>query len=357
MAAGRRAPGIFTLFAFGLLAISIAGAVWWWNRPTPPKAKPLDPSQLDVYCSGRVDVNGMVIPLEPTQPNRVTQVHIEEGATVTQGQVLISLDSAIAKARLLQATAAVDAIDVELAQIQRAKERFPDQLACRQLLLQAAGTRVEVAEKWLQQRQIQQTVSPLGKAELEAMQAQVKELKLLEAAERGQLDDLRKSEVEFEFRLKAAAARKKAAQADESLAAKAVSECELTAPGAGRILRLQATVGAIISPGTPVPPIVFAPEGKYIIRAEVDQEALDRIRPGLAAEVQDENRPDAKPLTGRVKSVSGWVAMRRSMVLEPGEISDVRTVECVIELDSHDTSLWIGQRMRVRILRSKEMIR
>jgi multidrug resistance efflux pump len=349
--AGRRPPGLFSLFALLLLLVSVGGAAWWWTQPVPPRAKPLDPSQLDVYCSGRVDVAGMVIALEPTQPNRVTEVHITEGATVTMGQKLISLDAAMANARLLQATAVVESIEVELQQIQRAKERFPNQLAARELLLQAAGSRVEAAEKWLQQRQLQQAVSPLGRAELEAIQAQVRELKHLEAAERGQFADIKKSEGDFDSRIKATAARKKAAVADEMLAKKAVAECEILAPGPGRILRLQASVGAMLTPGTPIPPIVFAPAGPFVIRAEVDQEALDRVRVGAKAEIQDENRPEAKPLPGIVKSVAGWVAMRRTMVLEPGEISDVRTVECVIELDLHNTPLWIGQRMRVRILK------
>ena len=90
------------------------------------------------------------------------------------------------------------------------------------------------------------------------------------------------------------------------------------------------------------------------MRAEVDQENLSRVRVGMLAVVQDENRLDGPTWKGRVRDVARWVAPRRTYVLEPGELNDVRTLECVIELEP-DTAekLWIGQRMRVRILRDE----
>jgi multidrug resistance efflux pump len=353
MSAGRRAPGFFTLSAFVLLIGSVGLSIWWWNRPAPERAKALDPSKLDVYCSGRVDVSGMVISLEPTQPSRVEEVHVTEGATVQADQKLISFDDSLAKSRLSQAEAAVEAVEVELSQIQNAKARFPMQLAARQLLLNAAASRVEAAKKYLQQRQQQQSLNPLGKFESEAMEAQVHELEQLEAAERGQFEDTKKTDAEFDLRLRGSAARRKAALADLALAQKAVKDCVLLAPAAGTILRLQATKGGLVAPGTPVPPIVFAPAGPMVVRAEVDQEALGRVKVGMKVEVQDENRLDGPMWTGKVQAVSGWVAMRRTLVLEPGEISDVRTVECLVELAPSREQLWIGQRMRVRILRGE----
>ena len=97
-----------------------------------------------------------------------------------------------------------------------------------------------------------------------------------------------------------------------------------------------------------MPAVVFAPAGKRIIRAEVDQEFLGRVQPGQTAVVKDDNRPDAPEVRGRVVSVSRWVAQRRTLILEPGEINDVRTLEAVIEPDD-DAGLVIGQRMRITI--------
>ena len=43
------------------------------------------------------------------------------------------------------------------------------------------------------------------------------------------------------------------------------------------------------------------------------------------------------------------MARKRSVLLEPGEVNDVRTVECVIALEGSTDRLLVGQRMRVRI--------
>ena len=83
--------------------------------------------------------------------------------------------------------------------------------------------------------------------------------------------------------------------------------------------------------GFAIAPVVFAPAGPLVVRAEVDQESLGRVRVGMAATVQDENRPDGPALKGRVMALSRYVAQKRAFVLEPGEVNDVRTVECVIE--------------------------
>jgi len=74
----------------------------------------------------------------------------------------------------------------------------------------------------------------------------------------------------------------------------------------------------------------------------------------MAAIATDENRPEGPQWKGKLKHLGGWVALRRTMILEPGEISDLRTIECLIELDSGGERLWIGQRMRVRIVRNAQ---
>ncbi|HJZ57877.1 MAG TPA: hypothetical protein VKE74_23160, partial [Gemmataceae bacterium] len=53
--------------------------------------------------------------------------------------------------------------------------------------------------------------------------------------------------------------------------------------------------------------------------------------------------------TGKVERVGGWVARKRSVVLEPGEVNDIRTLECLITLDGSTEGLLIGQRVRVRV--------
>ena len=97
--------------------------------------------------------------------------------------------------------------------------------------------------------------------------------------------------------------------------------------------------------------IVFRPDGPLVVRAELDQEFLGRVRAGMTATVTDDVRPDAPVWKGKVEGVGNWVARRRSIVLEPGEMNDVRTVECIIALEGKPEEMLIGQRVRVRISR------
>lgn len=58
---------------------------------------------------------------------------------------------------------------------------------------------------------------------------------------------------------------------------------------------------------------------------------------------------DGRVWRGKVRHVSGWFTQRRSIIQEPKQFNDVRTLECVIALEPGQPSLRIGQRLRVRI--------
>lgn len=344
-----RGPGGFALFGLLLLAGSVGGTYWWLNRPLPELVV-APPSDGDVFCSGRVDAAGPMVSLEPAIPGRVAEVLVTEGATVTKGQELLRLEDATARARLAQADAAVEAAGVEVAAAEQEAARMPFQIAAREKLADAIASQVAAAEATLRQRKEQAKVTPLGPAEEAVYEAQVQGLKNQEAAERKSIEILRRMDPKHHVR--AAQARLKATEADRAVAQRAVDECLLKAPADGTILRLNIASGAILAPGNPVPSLVFAPAGPLIIRGEVDQEFLSRVHVGQAAECQDENRSDAPVVKGSVADVAGWVAPKRSLLLEPGEMNDVRTMEVRIALDPKSASkLVLGQRMRVRLIR------
>lgn len=351
MSDGRRSPGIFRLLAVVLLVAPLAAVGWWLNRPAPTPDALIPPADLDVVCTGRVDVVGQVVALDPSQPGRVKKVNVTEGQVVGKDVVLLELDDTVAVLRERQAKAVVDGLDADRKRIEQAIERFPNQLENRKAVARANKARAELAKTAIQQKLAQEGVGvKYTQIEKEAFAAQIAELDATVAAEATMLADVEKSEkASLELLAKAAQARLDAAQADYDLAKKAVEECKLIAPGPGRILRVQAGAGGIIAPGGFTPSVVFAPDGPLVVRAEVDQEFLGRVKEGMVAEVQDDNRPDAPVRMGKVKSLAKWVARRRTLVLEPGEVNDVRTVECVVVLDGGTDEFFIGQRMRVRI--------
>jgi multidrug resistance efflux pump len=344
-----RAPGLFFLLAAILLVGSLAVAGWFYFVPKADPKPPLRADDLDVVCTGRVDTPQMVISLDPAQPGRVVDVYVTEGQEVQADQPILKLDDSLTVHRRKQAEAAVTAATIDRDRAKAEADRFPDTVKMRRAMVAAAAAQVTAAEKNVEVQKALSGVQKPGEAQIAALDANVQQLKELKKAEEIGLEQLEKAERDKfpELAVKAAEARLAAAEADLDLAKKAEKECVLLAPARGHILRLQATKGGNLAPGY-MPSVVFAPAGKRIVRAEVDQEYLTKVKEGQAVEIQDESRIDPPVVKGKVKSVSKWVAQRRTLILEPGEINDVRTLEAVIEPDD-DSGLVIGQRMRITI--------
>ena len=136
----------------------------------------------------------------------------------------------------------------------------------------------------------------------------------------------------------------------------AVDKYTVKAPSAGKVLRTFVTVGETLGPTPHQPAVQFAaagPDGKMqlIVRAEIDQEFAARVLPGhehQAADIQDDVRKSGT-WTGKVRRVSDWYTHRRSILLEPGQMNDVRTLEVILDLDNPPSDLKIGQRVRVML--------
>ena len=92
---------------------------------------------------------------------------------------------------------------------------------------------------------------------------------------------------------------------------------------------------------------MFCPDGPRILRAEVEQEFASRLSLNQTVVVRDDST-NSPLCTGKLTRISDWYSHRRSMVQEPLQFNDVRTLECIITLDPSDkTPLRIGQRVRV----------
>jgi multidrug resistance efflux pump len=133
----------------------------------------------------------------------------------------------------------------------------------------------------------------------------------------------------------------KRAQRDE--AREALTECAVRAPCAGEVLRV------LVGPGDVAgsqPALLFCPDRPRIVRAEVPQEFAGSVKAGQAALLEDDSRP-GETWKGKVVRVSGWLTQRRSVLQEPAQRNDIRTLECIVEPEANGRPLRIGQRMRV----------
>src|SRR5438105_2123851 len=322
MAHSRRVPGAAGWVILVLVTALLWVTAWAFTRAgsdRPPPGPPLD--DLDVVCSGRVDADGLVSALAPEQPGRVVRVSVSEGAKVTKGQEILAVDDAQYRLAVREARAAVQAaqVDVEAAGL-RARQ-FPKQVEVKAKQYEALLTDVAAGEKKLAQlRQQQGLTSAVSKADVEVFEANVQKLRLAADAAKIEVDELRKFDPELEVR--AAKSKLDTATVARERAEAAAKDCVLRAPSDGTVLRLQAAVGGILAPasaplGAAPPAVVFAPAGPLVVRAELEQASLGRVKVGMRAVVKDDTRTDSPTWTGRVKRVAGWVAPRRSILLEP----------------------------------------
>jgi multidrug resistance efflux pump len=131
-------------------------------------------------------------------------------------------------------------------------------------------------------------------------------------------------------------------------AEKGLEEYRVVAPYKGTVLRINVSEGETLGANPRQPALTFCASGPRIVRAEVEQEFAARVAPGQAAVIQDDTTGNGS-WSGRVARLSDWYTHRRSLLMEPLQFNDVRTLECIVTLDPGQPHLRIGQRVRVTL--------
>lgn len=293
------------LTAAALLAATLLTACD--GGPPPParlESQATDQPELVAAAKGRIDIEGGLVKLAAKRDGVVHEVLVEEGAQVKSGQVLLVLDDQ--QARLSAAL-----VEAELVEARSA-------LAPLQVKLEAADREVRrltplMTKKMVEQRELDRALdtAALLRSEIEAARATIG------TAERR----LEVAELEIEQHV-------------------------VRAPGDGRIVRRTARPGDGVSILNVTPLFLFAPDRPRIVRAELEERYLTRVRPGQAALVTME-ADDSQRFPATVLRL-GLVVGQRTASDDPNERQDNRVVECVLAIDAPD--LLIGQRVIVRFL-------
>jgi multidrug resistance efflux pump len=298
-----------------------------------------------VVATGYVDVEGGITPLQAL-PGRVAAIAIHEDQTVTAGTVLLQMDNRQALALLRQAEADVEGAragcdEARLLTDQRALKEA-QQLAA----IDATRNRLKAAEELLARREELDRAQLAGAHETRAARASVAEARAVLHVEENKLAELRLNDPKLAQRRAGAALRARQGRLEE--AQLAVQECELKAPVDGTVLRIQVSKGEMLGKEPKRPAILFCPQAPRIIRAEVEQEFAPRVFLKQKVMIEDDTVSGGH-WTGQVTRLSDWYTHRRSIILEPLQQNDVRTLECIITVDPGQPSLRIGQRVRVKL--------
>jgi multidrug resistance efflux pump len=287
-----------------------------------------------------------VTALYPVRPGRVTDVLVHEDDSVKAGTVLFRIDDRPAKFLVRQAQEDVKAAELQLADARKLPEQHALKIAQQQQAVLATQHRLSAARHLLEHSRNLQKRELAPPEEVEAGADRVKELEAAQAAENAKLRELKLLDPAAQVERAEADVRAKRARLEE--AQYALEECAVKAPVDGKVLRLLIGVGDVLSTQPRQPAVQFCPAGPRIVRAEVEQEFANRVEKGQVAQIQDDS--SAGPSWhGKVVRLSDWYTHRRSMLQEPLQFNDVRTLECIVQLDPGQPTPRVGQRVRVTL--------
>jgi multidrug resistance efflux pump len=334
-----------------LLVASVTGTGWILRSSAADKSGKGGDQQAGqkVVFHGIVDVDGGMRQLYPllAQPNHVKEVNVKENETVKAGAVLLQMDDTLARTNLERAEADLKDSEVQLEKARKLVKKHEYDVDAQKLVISEKQNALDAAnstldrvkksrEKGLASAEDVDTYTKLQKSAEDALKAEELKLKVLE------LDD---PNLEI-TRAEQAAKAKKAVheQADYAL-----KQCELTAPVEGTIVRLNVNAGDLLAPQPRQPAILFCPNTPRILRAEIEQEFAGRVKVGDAASIQDDTTSSGS-WRGKVVRLADVYTSRRSIVQDlPFQLNDVRTRECIIELEPGQPPLSINQQMRVTL--------
>jgi multidrug resistance efflux pump len=332
------------LLGFVLLLGTALGAGWFFNQSASGTTSGGEPPILGVVGLGYVDVIDGVTPLHPLQPGRVKQVLVKEGDPVKQGDLLLTMDSELQQLKLREAQADLEAAKAEAASVEsQLAKNHAHELAAQQKKIEAAQFELESAKKELEAFEDLKKQQPL---QYEVRQNKLKATQATIDAEKELLKKIEDADIKTPVALLKDKVKAKQAVVDQ--AQRLVSECELRAPADGIVLRVFATAGETLSSQPREPALQFCPNLPRIVRVEILQEWADKVTKDAAAYIEDDTRSGTR-WKGKVARVSDWFTHRRSVLQEPFQYNDVRTLECIVTLEPGGPPVRIGQRVRVTV--------
>jgi HlyD family secretion protein len=291
--------------ALGLALLAGAGAAawWWWSHR---------PAQGPLQLTGNVEVRQVNLGFKVA--GRIDSLKVDEGDSVSEGQLLARLEKVYFEDSVRQLTAQRDQAKANLAKmvagnrpedIAQAEANVKEKEAtlanakvtfdrADQLLRSAVGTRKSYDDAQAALRQADAQLNSAREA-----------LKLMRAGYR--VEDI-----------DAARAQLAASEAALVVAQRQLGDADLFAPSQGVVLSRVREVGAIVAAGETV--FVLSLTSPVWVRSYVSEADLGRIRPGMEVAVKIDT-PGAPVFKGRI----GFISTTAEFTPKTVETQELRT--------------------------------
>jgi len=288
----------------------VAGSVFYYWRYGCATAKTAVKTTVSPYLAfarGRIDVEGGLVSIAAKKDGIITAVMVEENSKVKKGQILCRQDDTAERLNLDHCKALV-------AEAERRIEKLR--------VTQEAAQREHKRNQQLVRN------NAISSREFDE-----------------RCDSLKASETELGI----AMAEAQTARTNQAIAEYDIEQRVVRAPADGSILRCDVRPGYGTTSSSNVTRLfVFVPELPFIVRAEVEEKFVRKIKPGMTAEViPDADESKSYPAT--VVSISNYLGPKRLGLDDPKENVDVKTAECILKIAEKD--LILQQRVLVKFKR------
>ncbi len=230
-------------------------------------------------------------------PGQLLELAVDEGARVTTGDRLASIDHATLDIQLRQAEAGVDLAGAQLSLLLKGA-RSEDIRQAEAALKQAEATFSVADEDARRMRELARTGSVTPKLRDDA-EARLTVAAAQRNAASEALNKVKKLARPEEVR--AAEARLAQARAAADLLRKTIGDCEITAPAPGIVTHKAVEAGELVTAGQTV--VTISELDSVYVMIYVTDRDLGRVRLGGAAEVTIDSFPD-RPFPGKITYIS-----------------------------------------------------
>lgn len=316
---------IIALVALGILLTACGGGAAKEDKdpktpknkenPNSPQAALTDPDE--VVGIGRVEPEGEIIPLASMEPGVVVKVFVKQGDAVKAGDLLLELDHATLDAQIEQvrrrATTQAARIKTDEKSLGEAQLRLATLKTNVTRTENLAKGGAETGQNLFDQR-----------SELLLQENAVQRWQAVIEADRAQLSEI---------------------QGDGLVLQQQVMQRMVRAPLAGKILTMRALPGSFVS--SQMSFADFAPEGKTVVRSEIDELFAGFVKIGQEAHIVEMGTK--KELSkGHVIYVSDFLKRKSLFSENAGEMEDRRVREVHVLIDSGEPML-INSRVECHI--------
>ncbi|MFT3960632.1 HlyD family efflux transporter periplasmic adaptor subunit [Propionivibrio sp.] len=315
------------------LALVAAGA-WWF------KSRPGNGDALVLY--GNVDIRQISLAFEGS--GRVTELRVDEGDRVQAGDVLGLLDTRTLALQAEQAQAQIGVQQQTLTRLRNGSR--PQEIAQeRSRLVAAEADALRAGQDHARLQGIAASTQGRGVSAQDLDRAgsalQVARAKVAEQREALRLAELgpRAEDVA------GAEAQLKAAQAQLALLRHQIAQGELQAPADAVVRSRLLEPGDMATPQRPVFALALT-QPKWV-RVYVGEPDLGKVRPGMAARVVTDTRPD-RPVAGKV----GYISSVAEFTPKPVQTEELRTslvYEVRVLVEDPADALRLGQPATVHL--------